>query len=213
MKRDNNKGLVKEIVTLSKDNILTIRTLSKDDKEIKKEDFPFKEVSEEELYAYRKTGKPAMCLKKEGKYYYTEIPKDLKMLSRNILGDHCCGRSGGADCGRLYACKECGCRKVMDLGQDSYEKLYYSKNQALYLSKRIEKYDFITLGYETFNTQMDVFVVVKCTDYTSEEKGYRQKRSAEEVNRLKIGLAQYFWPDVSTRSEVQRRVRNNHMMH
>lgn len=211
MKRDNNKRLIKEIVTLSKNNILTIRTLSRENKEIKKEEIPFKEVTEEELFAYRKKGKPAMCIKKDGKYYYTEIPKGLKLLSQNILGEHCCGRSGGADCGKLYACEECGCRKVMDLSKDAYEKLLYSKRQALYLSKRIEKYDFITVGYETFNTEMDVFVVIKCTNYVPEVNECARKRSTEEINSLKIGLAQFFWPDVTTKSEIQRRVRRNHV--
>ena len=147
------------------------------------------EVTPEELAVYRKSGIPSFVLKVEGKLYYTSIPSDLNLVGSSILGEHQCAVVGH-ECKRLSAASDehGGCAKVRDCCQ------------------RIERYPWITKGYETFNTSNNCFLVVQCEHY--EKCPPRPKLSATQVQKAKLGLAQLLW-DVESREEVKKRLEKN----
>ena len=111
--------------------------------------FPLKEVTLEELQEARKTKIPYLVLKDYGKYYLAEIRYDLVFVSSKILGAHLC-----SFCDHVSAAsdEEGGCIKVR------------------HFSKCIEEYPFIELGYETFNTVSNIFVVPQCTHFEPSPK-------------------------------------------
>lgn len=148
--------------------------------------FALAEVTYEKLTEYRMSGIPSFMLKLDGKFYYTRIPNDINFITANILGAHQCAVVKH-ECSHLTAAsdEEGGCAKVRDR------------------SHCIERYPWITRGYETFNTKHDVFVVVNCLHY--EKCPPRKKLTTEEVNRLKLSIAQYVWDDVTTLGEVRMR--------
>ena len=148
--------------------------------------FSLTEITAKELAAYRRSGKPGFVLKYGGNLYYTSVPKKLNFVSSTILGEHRC-----AECHHLSAASDeaGGCAKVRD----------YSKN--------IERYSWITTGYETFNTNHNVFVVVNCQHY--EEFPPQKKLSIKETNRLRLGLAQFMWEWVESLEEVRALKKKN----
>ena len=153
--------------------------------------FDLVEVTLEELAVYRKSGISSFVLKVDGKLYYASIPDNISFVSSTILGAHRCAVAGH-ECNRLSAAsdKQGGCAKVRDRSQ------------------RIERYPWIKTGYETFNTKHDSFVVVNCLHYKPCPP--RKKLSADDINRTKLGLAQFVWDDVESRAEVKKRVEANH---
>lgn len=110
--------------------------------------FPLTEVTSEELDNYRKHKISSFVLKVDGKLYYTAIPEELSFVSSNILGVHQCAVTGNS-CNRLSPAsdEEGGCEKVRNF------------------SNYIERYPWITTGYETFHTNHDSFVVVNCLHF------------------------------------------------
>ena len=148
--------------------------------------FDLVEVTPEELAVYRTSGIPSFVLKMDGKFYYSIIPDNISFVSADILGVHQCGV-----CHHLSAASDenGGCAKVRDHSQC------------------IERYPWITTGYETFNTKHDSFVVGNCLHY--EPYPTRRKFSPSELNRAKLGLAQFVWDDVTSREEVEKRVNDN----
>lgn len=148
--------------------------------------FPLIEVTPEMLSDYRNTMIPSFVLKIEGKLFYSEIPDDISFVSSTIIGPHKCAMSG-RECRRLSAAsdEDGGCERIRDL------------------CCNIENYPWITVGYETFNTKHDSFVVVNCLHY---EKCPPQKsRSIEEINATRLSLAQLVWDDVKTLADVRAR--------
>lgn len=148
--------------------------------------FHLVEVTPEMLADYRKKGISSFVLKVDGKLYYSEIPNNISFVSSNILGTHKCALAGH-ECRRLSAASDekGGCQKVRNC------------------SNRIERYPWITAGYETFNTSHDSFVVVKCLHY--EKCPPRKTYSSAEVGALKLGLAQFVWDDVDSLAAVRSR--------
>lgn len=125
-------------------------------------EFNLREVSREKILDYRSSRRPGLVFVICGKYFYTPISKSVIFH----LGGHQCSLNGNV-CKHLSALpKELGgCPKVSDL-------LIYSINAkytTLRDSKRIEKYDFIQFGYETFNVPNPVLTVLECTycEYSS----------------------------------------------
>lgn len=118
------------------------------DEKVEPLNFPLIEVSSEALADYRKKGIPSFVLKTDGKLYYSAIPDNISFVSSTILGAHQCAIAG-KECRRLSAAsdEDGGCEKVRNY------------------SKYIERYSWITTGYETFNTKQDSFVVAKCLNY------------------------------------------------
>ena len=142
----------------------------------------FEEETAEDLAIDQKSGNPSFVLKVAGKLYYASITKDLNFVSATKLGSHKC-----ANCHRLSAASDAdgGCAKVREF------------------STGIERYPWITKGYETFGTGHDSFVVVCCKHYKKYPR--RPEIPLEKVNNLKLGIAQYYWPDVDNLDEVKRR--------
>lgn len=107
--------------------------------------FPLIEVEPETLTDYRRKRVPSFVLKVNGKFFYSKIQSDINLVSSTILGAHRCA-SIDSVCNRLSAAtdEEGGCEKVRDS------------------SNHIERYPWITMGYETFNTKYDTFLVVQC---------------------------------------------------
>ena len=153
---------------------------------VEKLEFALIEVSPEELVEYRKNKVPSFVFKYDGKLYYTEIPYKVGMVGSTIFGEHKCA-TAGKECRRLSAAtdEEGGCAKV--------------RNRSNF----IERYPWITTGYETFNTKHDTFIVISCSHY--EMCPPREKRSPAELNKIKLSLAQYVWDDVETIEQVKAR--------
>ena len=65
-------------------------------------------------------------------------------------------------------------------------------------SRYIERYEWISDGYETFNTRYDAFVVGKCLRHEyCQPKPYR---TVAEVQALKLSLAQLYCDNVPSYS-------------
>ena len=161
--------------------------LTKDEvkREVEHLSFELKKVSEEELASYRIKKVPSFVAKVDGEIFYTKIPKSISFVYAKMMGTHQCGF-----CNRLSAAsdKEGGCAKV--------------RNR----SRGIEKYPWIKTGYETFGTRQDSFVVINCERYQNFPQ--RKKVELTKLNNLKIGIAQYIWPDVETMADVRMKIGN-----
>ena len=103
-------------------------------------------ISLEEAEMLRAIGMPSLIYKKNGQLFHKEISRS-DFFS---FGTHLCA-SGTSCCQKLSAAsdEEGGCAKVRDVGK----------------SKKIEKYDFIKEGYETFGVRFDSFIVLNCQCY------------------------------------------------
>lgn len=126
------------------------KLINTEKKEIAK--FKLRKVKKEEIQNLRASGIPGFILKEKGSYYYAEINNNTKFLSSNLLGSHKC-----ANCKHLSALPDAlgGCARIREN------------------CSNIQKYDFITLGYETFNVTQESFVVVKCKNQKSFDKNKR----------------------------------------
>ena len=130
----------------------------------------FKEVSKEELLKIRTNSysaipkQPGFILKENGVFYYTPIPSRL-----HFSEDFCKGRIHlCCDCARMHALPfdKGGCNKALD------RKL------------RIDKYSFISDGYEIFGTTNNAMPVFKCQYFQKEEPRKNTKLSNDSLNRL-----------------------------
>lgn len=148
--------------------------------------YPLKEVTPDELAEYRKAKVPSFVLKIDGKLYHCNIPEDTSFQSYTLLGPHKCATSS-KECNRLSAAsdEQGGCAKV---------RAY---------SVGIERYPWIEVGYETFGTKFDSFVVVECSHY--EKCPPRKHYTPAEITQKRLSLAQFFWDDVETIEEWRRK--------
>lgn len=106
-------------------------------------------VSETEIERLSKKQVPSLVIKKDGKLFWTAIdPKSTITWTTT----HCCS-DGQHDCAKCISkpSSEGGCDKTFNF------------------SCEIEKHDFVILGYETFGTPKDSYIVVVCRDYVDEE--------------------------------------------
>lgn len=182
---------------------VTLRTKYDEQEEIEEQRYDLREISKEELFDLRVSQKPGFVVKKNNAYYYTEIEKELKFVCQNIVGRHCCNT---CEC---FSAKKDGCPKVKDLSITSYNSKYRANPEVINKAKRIEKYDFITFGIESFNTVLDSFVVGECSNYEIVSK--KPKVEYNKEVKLKLGLAQYVWPNASTLEEADRYSQKYHM--
>ena len=132
-----------------------------DDKETK--DYKLWKVKQHELIEIRAAAKPGFVLKVGNNLYYAEVPREAHLhVSAKRHTKHKCG-----NCSKLkqviYGCGGCG--KILDCSIDTYRREGCSEKKAVVLSKRIEKYEFIVLGFETFNVEAEDFTVVRCQNY------------------------------------------------
>ena len=149
------------------------------------------EVTPAQLKKFRMSGIPSFVLKKNGKLYYTSIPKNLSFVSSPILGKHLCAIQKH-ECKHLSAASDelGGCAKVREG------------------ARRIERYPWITTGYETFNTQNDSFVVVNCSHY--EQCPPPKKLPARKTEHDRLRLAQFMWDDVKSNADIAQHIEVNH---
>ena len=121
------------------------------------EEFPLREVTKEELKELRRSGQPGFVLKEDDKYYYAEIKYNTRLLSRCMLSGHKCEL-----CKRLSAAADCdgGCAKVREG------------------CRGIERYKWITSGYESFNVyEGGVFIVEYCDRYRQIDGSKKKKKA------------------------------------
>ena len=147
---ENGRGQHRKYLpyVFTEQGIAMLSALLKSDEKIEKVSFNLSEISPKEIEKHRKGGKPTFFLKMNDKYYFTEIPESLTFENSKLLGVHRCAFAGH-ECQRLSAAKDekGGCKKVRDR------------------VKRIERYPWIKVGYETFNTKYDCFIVIECSHY------------------------------------------------
>ena len=178
--------------------------------------YPLTEVSQEQLFLFRLSGIPGFVLKMEDSLYYTKVPKkcNLSKIQYNFEG-HLCGLNSKV-CSHLSpSLYEGGCEKVSDRSIEFYSQPQLEDNFVSVLrdSKRIEKYDFIRCGVESFNTSLNVFIVFKCANYEfcsksckeakvhkktkvpRRTKVHRKPRAVKEKN--KTPASESFWKDMS----------------
>lgn len=143
--------------------------------------FHLTQVTTAELEEYRRSEIPSFVLKTDDKLYYTKIPKSLHFINSIVLGEHQC-----AKCRHLSAAsdEEGGCEKV--------------RNET----ERIERYPWITEGYETFNTDHDSFVVTSCLHF--ENYLPHKKVSKAERDKIRLSLAQFYCDDVTNLKQVKK---------
>ena len=110
--------------------------------------FELKTITRQQLLEFRKKRIPSFVLKDNENFFYTTIDPEISFLSPDILGHHMCSLAPDC-CDRLSPAsdEDGGCAKV--------------RNMARF----IELYPWISLGYETFNTRCDAFLVAKCDHY------------------------------------------------
>ena len=171
------------------EKVLYHETCTKQGKKVK--EIHFEEITSSEIEEKRSSGIPGFIVKDNGNYYYAQIPQGMKFTG-NVLGQHMCVPTSDCVCARLSAKpdEEGGCAKVRDR------------------ISHIEKYDWITQGYETFNTNQDCLIVKECSHYTPNAP--RVHYTPKELEALKIGIAQFVWDDVTSMAEVRERTRKNY---
>ncbi len=119
-----------------------------------------KSISVEELRDIRNREIPSLVIKKAGMLYYTQLNEKtkLKFAFESINGiQHMCS----ADCNGFNGNSENGlCEKVMSQYCDG-----------------IERYDFITEGYELFHKKKvpSALIVVECSNYSLSETSRMRK--------------------------------------
>ena len=115
------------------------------------ETFPLSEVPKEEISSLRSSGIPGFILKFKERYYYATVNPRINFISQRLFeSGHRCSK----DCKRLspMPVELGGCPKV-------------SHDQP-----HIEDFDFIQIGYETFNcaAPCNAFCVASCCNYEKE---------------------------------------------
>ncbi len=152
--------------------------------------YPLAEVTIDQIKTLRRTEIPSFLLKENGKYYYAKIPSNMNLTSSCLLGRHQCSCPSHV-CAHLSAAtdEEGGCVKVRDL------------------EKEIERYPFISCGYETFNCKHNCFVVLSCNHF--EIAPLNKAMTLKERKEAHLLLAQFVWEDVDTIEEVRKRTHSN----
>lgn len=111
--------------------------------------FDLKPITLEELKEVRRKRIPGFILKVDEDLFFAETDYFLCFAERSIFVKHLCANSKGVCCNRLSAKsdKHGGCEKV--------------RNKSCF----IEKYPWITLGYETINVHTPQFLVCRCEHF------------------------------------------------
>lgn len=173
-----------------KDGKLVVITLAS--KQVDK--FPITRVTRSQIKNYRLDGKPYCLIKSNGRYVIAPIPDNLSLT--NVTCKHLC-----SVCDHCFARPESegGCSKICDLSADEYSDL--SENQAIDESMRLEKYDFITTGFETIGTNgANVFIVMNCNHFVHEPVRYsplilpeRNEKNEENCRRISEAAIESMW--------------------
>lgn len=174
------------------DNIVQFtRTATKANELLFQKEYTLNSITPDVLLAERLSGKPGLVFKIGTSLYYTAIPAGMKFFTSSNIGTHLC-----PDCGHMSALPDSqgGCRKVRDKSITFSDiRGSYNKKQTVTGSKRIEKYEFIELGYESFNTTQDSLLVISCRNRT--DLIPRPTPPSSEVKVLKESLAEFLEDD------------------
>lgn len=152
--------------------------------------FPLIRVTVSELRKEKRLKTPLFVLKVDSSLYMCKIPPEISFMGFSIIGTHKCAITG-KECRKLCAPPEEGgsCEKVMDGSKD------------------IERYPWITLGFEVINTKQPSFRVVTCTHY--EACPPRKQYSKEERDARRLAFAQNYFPHAKSLREVKTLIREN----
>lgn len=147
--------------------------------------FDLKVISKEELLTKRISKKPGFVYKFGDFLFYTALPKGVTPNDSVANAKHVCSAQGHSCCVHLSAetDEEGGCAKVRDIPMEFF-KIEYPERLLSYVkdSNRIEKYDFITEGYESFNTSNNLFVVLNCEHVEFNPKKDSTKKKPSKNN-------------------------------
>lgn len=138
-------------------------------------EYILKKINPSLLFDLRLSKNPYFLLKSNGKYAITPIPQGLSLIN-TCKSPHLC-----STCEHCYALPEkhkvcnqngserSGCAKICDMSPEEYTDMPFETR--IQESHRLEKYDFITLGFETFNCQpTNTFTVLKCANYEKDSR-------------------------------------------
>lgn len=151
--------------------------------------FQLDPISKAEIIEKRISRIPAFILKLDADtFYYTEIPKETRFNTSESKKDtHLC-----------QTCKKfLKCRKVLDGSVVENRARTNSEISAISNSSRIEKFRFITEGFETFNVINTNFKVKECSNYEYKDPfKTRRKLSTAKKDIDLVLLAQFLNPDI-----------------
>ena len=136
----------------------------------KQQTFYLEEITSHNLYEKRRNKIPSFILKEEDKLFWGEVDPKLHFISLEVemqkddtvLKNHKCAILN-KECAHFYKCPKVNDRNI-------------NSGAMLRWSKRIEKYWFITIGYETMYTAQDAFVVLKCAHFYSDSDKEEDKK-------------------------------------
>ena len=147
-------------------------------------DFPLCSVTRAEIKEIRKGDIPSFVLKKDGNLYYAKLPKGGLLFTLENLPTF------------EHKCPDCGCLLAKTTKNGGCDKVYYT-------NAHIEDFRFITYGFESFNTgSKDSFIVIECNNYSTARLP-RTYLSIEEINNLKLSLAQEIWEDAKSFAHIE----------
>lgn len=117
------------------------------------------EISSEELFKARLKNESGLVVKWDGKLYH--FPLEKKDVIDITVSEHLC-----TFCARCSAALDPkGCAKVRARTVEGLRQEGYSILKSILYSDRIERFDFIERGVETFGTRRDFLIIVKCKNY------------------------------------------------
>lgn len=146
------------------------------------------QVDVRELMMLRLSKVPGIVYKKGNLFFYSAISGELNIAGKfDDIGRHACAQQ----CSMV--CKDCPRTSALTVAYQ--QRLGRSFKASVANSWRIEKYDFVLEGLETFNMfgQNDAFIVLKCENY--QVSTTKPRRSHEALGALKAGLASHMWED------------------
>lgn len=116
-------------------------------------------ITDKELLKARLNGKSGVVVKWDKQLYYCPIEKDdvIDITVPEHLCTFCARCSAALD---PKGCSKVRARTVEGLRQEGYSVL-----KSILYSDRIERFDFIERGVETFGTRRDFLIIVKCKNY------------------------------------------------
>lgn len=155
--------------------------------QLQKQDYKIqlKKSSEEEIINLRMTCQPGFVLRDtNGKLYCAPIPSCHLVPKESFWETHMCRNCA----------KGCICDKIHDNSLEANINDGHKLGTAVELSKRLEKYPFITIGYQIFNASTnDDFTVCDCKNFTT----YRPRKNLtlEEIRKAKQTLYDFLYDD------------------
>lgn len=163
---------------ISKDRVLQFRWKEKD------YTIQLKESTPDEVVKLRMTRQPGFVLRdRNGKLYAATIPNCRLVSKEKELETHMCRN----------CTKGCKCNKIYDNSLEGNISNGIKYIIAMKMSKRLEKYPFITYGYQIFNAlDNNELTVCRCKDFTSSRNVVRPL-TFEEIKNAKQTLYDFLY--------------------